>query len=405
MKRTYNEFIDNGLFVVSHHLKKDIQDITIDDLKETTDYFANLAIKILDNEGFRNIVYTGYFSSQYEMSYRYMNKYYKTFNERKNNVHGQYNNLLNSISNDKYCICCGEKQVNINLEIGRNLMPDIVAGKFYNSANNIQIVDICPVCCYLSLLSIFNVIPIITKKGTIPSCILYLSDSDNVMRKITEKNQNLILTQSILNSMEIPKRQSLVNICNDYRIPEFLLKNVSFITQLNFVNNKNGSSVEKDIINNKKLLFINKLSSSNNIEHFFKFYLYHALIDDKSMIKSLINQEKKYLEEGDIENMCDKIEEYEIPSRINILMNKTFDMLMSANDEVSLRKDIKLCDSIAKFEQFLLKNYEKSNINEDLTEGEIYELTNYKYWNKYKYLLEWKLIREIKKNKGGNYHE
>lgn len=405
MKRTYNEFIDNGLFVVSHHLKKDIQDITIDDLKETTDYFANLAIKILDNEGFRNIVYTGYFSSQYEMSYRYMNKYYKTFNERKNNVHGQYNNLLNSISNDKYCICCGEKQVNINLEIGRNLMPDIVAGKFYNSANNIQIVDICPVCCYLSLLSIFNVIPIITKKGTIPSCILYLSDSDNVMRKITEKNQNLILTQSILNSMEIPKRQSLVNICNDYRIPEFLLKNVSFITQLNFVNNKNGSSVEKDIINNKKLLFINKLSSSNNIEHFFKFYLYHALIDDKSMIKSLINQEKKYLEEGDIENMCDKIEEYEIPSRINILMNKTFDMLMSANDETSLRKDIKLCDSIAKFEQFLLKNYEKSNINEDLTEGEIYELTNYKYWNKYKYLLEWKLIREIKKNKGGNYHE
>ena len=183
------------------------------------------------------------------------------------------------------------------------------------------------------------------------------------------------------------------------------MKNVSFITQLNFVNNKNGSSVEKDIINNKKLLFINKLSSSNNIEHFFKFYLYHALIDDKSMIKSLINQEKKYLEEGDIEDMCDKIEEYEIPSRINILMNKTFDMLMSANDETSLRKDIKLCDSIAKFEQFLLKNYEKSNINEDLTEGEIYELTNYKYWNKYKYLLEWKLIREIKKNKGGNYHE
>ena len=405
MKRTYNEFIDNGLFVVSHHLKKDIQDITINDLKETTDYFANLAIKILDNEGFRNIVYTGYFSSQYEISYRYMNKYYKTFEERKNNVHGQYDNLLNNISNDKYCICCGDKKVNINMEIGRNLMPDIVAGKFYNSANNIQIVDICPVCCYLSLLSMFNVIPIITKKGTIPSCILYLSDSDNVMRKITEKNQNLILTQSILNSMEIPKRQSLVNICNDYRIPEFLLKNVSFITQLNFVNNKNGSSVEKDVINNKKLLFINKLSSSNNIEHFFKFYLYHALIDDKSMIKSLINQEKKYLEEGDIENMCDKIEEYEIPSRINILMSKTFDMLMSANDETSLRKDIKLCDSIAKFEQFLLKNYEKSNINDDLTEGEIYELTNYKYWNKYKYLLEWKLIREIKKNKGGNNHE
>jgi len=398
MKRTYNEFIDNGLFVVSYYLKKDIQDITINDLKKTTDYFSNLAIKVLDNETLRNIVYTGYFSSQYEMSYRFMEKYYKTFEKRKNNVYKQYNNLLNNVSDDKYCICCGEKQVNINIEIGRNIIPDIVAGKFYNSANNLQMVDICPICCYLALLSIFNVIPIITKKGTIPSCVLYISDSNVVMKNITSKNMDLVLTQSLMNSIQIPKRQSLINITKDYNLPDFILNNISYITQVNFINNKNGSSIEKDIINNNKILFINKLSNTNNLEFFKKFYLYHALLDDKSMIKSIINQVNKYLEEGDIENMCDLIEKYEIPNKVKVLINKTFNMIMSANDEDALRKEIKLCDTIAKFEQFLLKNYEKSN--QDLNEGEIYELTNYKYWNKYKYLLEWKLIREIKKNKG-----
>ena len=398
MKRTSNEFIDNGLFVVSYYLKKDIQDITINDLKKTTDYFSNLAIKVLDNETLRNIVYTGYFSSQYEMSYRFMEKYYKTFEKRKNNVYKQYNNLLNNVSDDKYCICCGEKQVNINIEIGRNIIPDIVAGKFYNSANNLQMVDICPICCYLALLSIFNVIPIITKKGTIPSCVLYISDSNVVMKNITSKNMDLVLTQSLMNSIQIPKRQSLINITKDYNLPDFILNNISYITQVNFINNKNGSSIEKDIINNNKILFINKLSNTNNLEFFKKFYLYHALLDDKSMIKSIINQVNKYLEEGDIENMCDLIEKYEIPNKVKVLINKTFNMIMSANDEDALRKEIKLCDTIAKFEQFLLKNYEKSN--QDLNEGEIYELTNYKYWNKYKYLLEWKLIREIKKNKG-----
>jgi len=405
MKRTYNEFIDNGLFVVSHHLKKDIQDITIDDLKETTDYFADLAIKVLDNETLRNIAYTGYFSSAYDFSYRKMKKIFKTFDLRKNNVLEKYNNILNNISNDKYCIYCGEKQTNINFKIGRDYIPDIVAGKFYNSANNLQTVDICPVCCYLSLLSIFNVIPIMNKKNKVISCVLYISDSNEIMQSITSKNMRFIITQGLMNNInnELYRRQSLVKITKEYNFIDYDLENISFITQIKFKNEQPGTEIEKDTINNKKMYFIRKLIYMDDMESFIKFNLYHSLLDDESMIISLINQEHKYIDEGDVENMCDLVEEYEIPSKMKNIIDKTFSMLIATNNEIKLRKEIKLCGNVIKFEKFLMNNYEKSTI--DVTEGEIFELTNHKYWHKYKYLLEWKLIREIKKNKGGNENE
>lgn len=253
-------------------------------------------------------------------------------------------------------------------------------------------------CGYLSLISLFNTKPIMSKNNKIISCILYITDSDLLMKKITEKHQDTILTKILLDNI-VNKGQSLIKITNDNFIPEFILNEINYISQINFTNERTGSDIKINTLSNEKLKFINKIIYMDYMNQFINFNLYFSLINDNSMIRSIIRQTKKYFMEGDIEIMCDAIVEYEVPKRIKTLVDKLTKMLLLANSPVKLRNDLKLCNELYKFKNYLLKHFEKSEI--DITDGEIYEATS-NNWTNIKYLIEFNLIREIKKNKKQN---
>ena len=253
-------------------------------------------------------------------------------------------------------------------------------------------------CGYLSLISLFNTKPIMSKNNKIISCILYITDSDLLMKKITEKHQDTILTKILLDNI-VNKGQSLIKITNDNFIPEFILNEINYISQINFTNERTGSDIKINTLSNEKLKFINKIIYMDYMNQFINFNLYFSLINDNSMIRSIIRQTKKYFTEGDIEIMCDAIVEYEVPKRIKTLVDKLTKMLLLANSPVKLRNDLKLCNELYKFKNYLLKHFEKSEI--DITDGEIYEATS-NNWTNIKYLIEFNLIREIKKNKKQN---
>lgn len=237
-----------------------------------------------------------------------------------------------------------------------------------------------------------------SKNNKIISCILYITDSDLLMKKITEKHQDTILTKILLDNI-VNKGQSLIKITNDNSIPEFILNEINYISQINFTNERTGSDIKINTLSNEKLKFINKIIYMDYMNQFINFNLYFSLINDNSMIRSIIRQTKKYFMEGDIEIMCDAIVEYEVPKRIKTLVDKLTKMLLLTNSPVKLRNDLKLCNELYKFKNYLLKHFEKSEI--DITDGEIYEATS-NNWTNIKYLIEFNLIREIKKNKKQN---
>ncbi|AEB77516.1 hypothetical protein CbC4_5096 (plasmid) [Clostridium botulinum BKT015925] len=189
MERTYNVFIDNGLYVLANEIDKEIQDITLKDIKNSTNIFAKRFEEYASCEYYKKNVSMGFQNSAYTQALK-KDKETKQENEtRSEKVQNQYNLILSNMGNDEYCSICGKKHVNLNPNINyvksftRCWMPHIHANTFINYINNLEMVNICPVCLYLSMISIFN----FEKAGD--KIILYSSDDNDFMKDYTYDKQ------------------------------------------------------------------------------------------------------------------------------------------------------------------------------------------------------------------------
>ena len=158
MERTYNVFIDNGLYVLGNEINKEVNEITLEDIKNSTNIFAKRFEQYANCVYYKKNVSMGFQNSAYTQGL----KTKKERETRYEKVLNQYNLILNNIGNDEYCSICGEKHIKLNADINyiksftRCWMPHIHANTFINYINNLQMVNICPVCLYLSMISIFN---------------------------------------------------------------------------------------------------------------------------------------------------------------------------------------------------------------------------------------------------------
>lgn len=357
MNRTYMPMIDNGLFVAEYYLGKPYTEITIDDLFNNTELFASKIADLIETtEFYRKIVYSTHMNSSFTQTSKKKSK--------DTMIAEQFKFLLESVGHDKNCIYCGKEQVNLELNIDRKFMYGLISQTFYNSANNLQTVDICPICAYLSMISILNI-----QKIGMPT--LYISDSDDLMRSITKNAQELITDKHNLddkiNIDSKLKASRLVELCLDNSNIT-----IGYVTQFCF---QNAGQMVNDIertLYRKDIGFLNKLKTEELLDEFMSLGFHNRLalnlpirISDISISPRLF----KILEDFELKEEEKNIVEYATKA------------LLEIEDVERILKELKLCSSKARFNNFILNYSEKRALVQDVKHYDV--LTGYA-WIKFR---------------------
>lgn len=364
MNRTYNPQIDNGLFIAEYYLNKNYKDITIEDFIENNNLLCQTLENAIKNKNIKTCEHTTHLNS--------------SLTQPKQKISKQMLWLLNNIGNDKYCLYCGEKIVNTKIDIDRRYIEGIVSQTFFNHANSLLTVDICPKCLYLSMLSVLN-----TQK--IGACTLYISDNDDFMRNLTKDFQLKIIKQSLCELKPTQKDESFINTCIDILHKQDIY-DVNYVIQYCFVNGQNIYQSEKTI-NIKQINLIRDIKGEGLLEEFISLNLFNNLYNNTSFIKSLINiynYNKKCSKK-----LSEILEEYEMSDTERSLVLKITTKLKELSED-KLKKELKLCDNKNKFESLLMKYQEDIGLFDNLTDIE--EILNYKKWEMYKNYILWSIL-------------
>ena len=191
MNRTYNVFVDNGLFVLSYYLQKEVKDIVYEDIVKSIDNMVEKIVSFVQCKKYSSIIYMMFPNSPLA-------------NNSVENPKESLSNKLKSIHDDKgmdTCFICGKTHANVINEISRSLYPNIVSHTFYNYSNNLKGVNICPYCLILTIYSILNV-----NKGE--SLYFYNSDSNEFLEDYTIKKQEEVDIDIISKASKLTKNPS-----------------------------------------------------------------------------------------------------------------------------------------------------------------------------------------------------
>ena len=171
--------------------------------------------------------------------------------------------LLDSIGEDRTCIICGEKRVNTRAELPYSslIYGTPSPSNFMNRGNNLRTVDICPVCLFLSLVGFLN-----TQKISYP--FLYISDSDEFMRDITEDIQQKIGRSIMLDIKSKDMAQHLIPTLTELMdMKESEYEGLNYINLIQYANAKKNQYKES-VISKKNLNFIREVKYEGLINEF-----------------------------------------------------------------------------------------------------------------------------------------
>lgn len=197
MDRSYNVFVDNGLYVLAYYLNKDINDITYQDIENSIDLMSDKIEEFVSCEKYSNLK-----SMCFSNSTLTQPKGKVTLNEK----------LKGFVKNqgDEYCSLCGQYKAKVKIEdkeynIGRSYMPNLVANTFYNFSNNLQGLNVCPYCLVLTMYSILNC-------RVSRYAFLYNSTSSEFMEDYTFHIQKENLTDVELGAKKEKEKYSIVKL-------------------------------------------------------------------------------------------------------------------------------------------------------------------------------------------------
>lgn len=359
MNRTYDTFVDNGLYVLSYYLDKNIEEITIDNIKNSTEYFSNKFVEYEKCGFYKKNIDMGFHNSQYTQTG-------VKGSLKKDNVLNQYNLLLNNIGDDEYCSICGEKHIKLDIDeqynkcLTRSLMPRLHSNTFMNYTNNLQRVNVCPICLYLSMLSLFNY----NKAGS--DIVLYDSDDNEFMEDMTYEKQ-LEVKQNIAMNTKEPKgkisnfkfiQNTIEHIINSKKLYNGYIKAVSFY------NGGQSEDYSEELISKKDMIFINNLMKKSLLAEFKEKYLFNKLINNQlqtNYIPYVMDFNKGELKISkelftEIEEVYNKLSQ----DKLQLVKNICKKVYSTNNkDEISQLKNI---SSIIDFQELLIKwsaQYEK----------------------------------------------
>jgi len=261
MHRTYHFQVDNGLFVAEYYLKKDYKKITTEDLRSNINLLAG---KLHDYNKLSTLSYSSHLNSALTQG---------KVEEREERIKGQLMLLLNSIGEDRTCIICGEKRVNTRAELPYSslIYGTPSPSNFMNRGNNLRTVDICPVCLFLSLVGFLN-----TQKISYP--FLYISDSDEFMRDITEDIQQKIGRSIMLDIKSKDMAQHLIPTLTELMdMKESEYEGLNYINLIQYANAKKNQYKES-VISKKNLNFIREVKYEGLINEFYNLKLFKEIM-------------------------------------------------------------------------------------------------------------------------------
>ena len=346
MKRTYDVFVDNGLFVLSYYLKKPIEDITENDIINNIDLICNKIYEFVECEKYSNLK-----SMMFPNSALTQTSSDKTIND--------YLKVFSNSKGEDVCKCCGKNRTNIKTEgLHRSYLPNYVANPFYNFSNNFMGVNVCGICSILTMFSILNA-------RVYGLAYLYNSDNDDFMYDYTEEIQeenkkDILLKAKKDKDNKITNTNLIENLLNNNKIYD------GYIQIYRFNNSGQSQDIDVQDINSDNLKLLSKIVNNNLLKEFKENNLMINLlknnIENTYVNKIIKNDELKCSRElFDFLNM-------EVNKLSEDIKNIIFNICDKLKDEDTrkIRNKLKLINSFKDFERFVVElgdNY--SDTHED----------------------------------------
>lgn len=278
MERIYNIFVDNGIFAAAHYLNKKIENITLDDLKNNTAFFSELAYKFITCKKYSQIAPMSFNNSAYTQPA------FKS--KRLESIKSQFDGFFDNLGEDEICSICGKRQVKFyNTDskyiksLSRSIMPMLPANTFFNYSNNLQMVNVCPVCIFLSMISIVNM----RKNGG--ALIIYSSDNDEFMYDNTYKLQQEV-QKDIATDDDIVETSKFSNLKEVTEVIKWFLQQNKiykecYIQAVSFYNGGQNVLYEENLITSKNLKILRKLQNKALLSEFEEANFFKPLIENR----------------------------------------------------------------------------------------------------------------------------
>lgn len=333
MNRSYNVFVDNGLFVLAYYLDKDIEDITEEDIVNNIDVMCDKINKFTDCEKYSNLK-----SMMFSNSALTQAGSNKTIND--------YLNDFSSHTGNDVCCLCGEARADIsNVNLNRSYLPNFVANTYFNYSNNLKGVNVCGICTILTMYSILNC-------RVYGLAYLYNSDCDDFMYdytyEIQEENKRDILLGA-KKSKSTSNTEILEKLLNSSKIYD--TKNIEIYK---FNNSGQSQGIEIQNIKSNNIKILDKVIKSGLLNEFKEYKLMYELIANRleyTYLNRIVNDDEVKCSE-DLFDFLNR--------EVNRMDNTTIEIIKNIankleNDSEKIRKKLKLVKTFRDFEGILIE--------------------------------------------------
>ncbi|WP_297522163.1 hypothetical protein [uncultured Clostridium sp.] len=391
MKRTYDVFVDNGLFILAYYLDKEIEEITIQDIESNVEKMSERIFSFTGCEKYSNL-----------KSMVFPNSALTQGGKKAKDLNDKIKENFNLKGTD-ICCRCGEAKANIFNSINKTYVPGIVSLTMYNYSNNLQGVNICPHCLALTVFSILNC-------RVIQEVILYNHTDNDFMYDYTEKIQEQNNGDISLNVSKDKKNESTkVDLIKEmWGIKVNKYYNGS-LEQVRFNNIGLGMpTFEVKTLDDKDIEMFNKLSAKRLWDEFItpEYYLLINMLEGRiteSYTKNIIKFDKT---NNRYEIKCSKKLLEFLNKEVNRLDSKTIAVIDKICDGIVELKKVQesyktlryLPEGVGIFENFLmdtLNSYLDLNGEKLFDSDEIIMLTNRMKYRRIKNLMIVKLIERM----------
>lgn len=342
MNRTYNTFVDNGLFVLAYYLNKSVEDLTEKDIVDNINMMSEKLEDFFSCEKYSNL-----------RSMTCQNSYMTQKPKKGTRAEAFADKLKGYIKGTDCCEVCGEYKANPRNDLSRCYFPTKTANTFYNFSNNLQGVNICPNCIRLAMYSLLN-----CRVGS-DSVILYNSDNDDFMvaytKNIQHENQSDIVGQAKKDTKnKLSKTYILENLL--YNKKSFKRKSKSYYVDIyNFNNNTKNESINIVSIDNDNVTLLEKIYDNDLEQEFKSLWLMNDLINNKlssTYLFKIYNFEKEELK-------CSRELFDFLNKEVNRLDNKVIEIIKNITTKITFdkktRNELKLINNSNDFNDFLVK--------------------------------------------------
>lgn len=376
MDRTYDVFADNGLFVLSYYLEKDIDEITYEDVENSIEDMATKVEEYTECGKYSNLKTMFLFNSTVS-------------NPSLKNVKLEVplNEFIKNKGND-YCVICGKKHANSKMNLkGRSYLPNRPNATFFNFSNNLHNVNICPYCLVLTTYSVMNC-------RVNNHVYLFNSSDDEFMEEYTINRQVDNERDLFLSTEKLKKSESRIEV-----LIELLENNIKSDSQVEIYKFNNGKSediADTEKIYSKNIKLLRKMRNKSLLSEFRKLGLSWMIVENRlksNYLKYIYDFEKeelkcsnelfKFLNEE--VNMLDK-------DTIKLIDRITGDIIENKLDTHKIRNKIKtirngnikdFINTIMEIQEMYYEKTEKSLFDKN----EYNELTNVRKYNDVKNMM------------------